>query len=295
MTEIKSLILYKQTQQRPVSKATLNKYIKQYEFMTNLYNKNDDWITKSTETQLINLIRKMEVKPTGKLNYLNIFFMIKSMNEQPSNEISKYRETLFKQKDRQTETKIQEKKEQNLPSYDEVNQFIDELYKTGDWIRWLYNYLIFTYGFRNKDVNLNIIQADKYNKLDDKQKKELNYLLVKKTETEIIINDYKTKSTHGAKHIKCRSRKLLKVCQLLKDGSILVKSNGANVSNDELSYYIRLFQNEEHHLTEADYFKINLLNIQTKPNSLNLLQQIAKTRGTNSIINLDKYYNLNDE
>jgi len=142
MTELNSLILHKRTQERPVSKATLDKYIKQYEFMTNLYNKKDNWILKSTETQLINLIKKLDVKPTGRLNYLNIFFMIKSINEQPTNEILKYRETLFKQKDKQTEQKIQEKKEQHLPSYAEVNKFIDELYNSGDWIRWLYNYLI---------------------------------------------------------------------------------------------------------------------------------------------------------
>jgi len=295
MTELNSLILHKRTQERPVSKATLDKYIKQYEFMTNLYNKKDNWIIKSTETQLINLIKKMDVKPTGRLNYLNIFFMIKSINEQPTNEILKYRETLFKQKDKQTEIKIQEKKEQHLPSYEEVNKFIDELYNSGDWIRWLYNYLIFTYGLRNKDVNLIIIQGSNYNKLDEKEKHELNYLFVKKTETELIINDYKTKSTHGTKRIKIRSRKVLKICNLLKDGPLLLKANGSLVSNDDLSYYLRLFQNEDQQLTEGDYFKINVLHIQNQPNSLKLLQQIATTRGTKSITNLDQFYNLNDD
>lgn len=294
-SELSNLILAKQTQARPVSIQTLDKYIKQYEFMTETLNKSGDWITKATETQLINIIKKMDIKPTGQLNYLNIFFMIKTINEQPTDEILKVRETLFKRKDKQTEQKIQEKQTQNLPSYNEVETFINNLYKDGDFIRYLYNYLIFIYGLRNKDVNLNIIQADKFNKLDDKQKKGNNYLVVKKTECELIVDDYKTRNTYGTKNIKIRSRKILKVCQSLKDGPILVKSNGSNVSNDELSYYIRLFQNENFHLTEADYFKINVLYIQTQPNGLKLLQEIAKTRGTQSIANLDKYYNLTDE
>lgn len=294
-TELTKLMLAKQTQARPVSNATLDKYIKQYEFMTTSLNKSGDWITKATETQLINIIKKMDIKTAGQMNYLNIFFMIKSINEQPTDEILKFRETLFKRKDKQTEQKIQEKQTQNLPSYNEVETFINNLYKDGDFIRYLYNYLIFMYGLRNKDVNLNIIQADKFNKLDDKQKKGNNYLVVKKTECELIVDDYKTRNTYGTKNIKIRSRKILKVCQSLKDGPILVKANGSNVSNDELSYYIRLFQNENFHLTEADYFKINVLYIQTQPNPLKKLQEIAKTRGTQSITNLNQYYNLTDE
>jgi hypothetical protein len=293
--ELNNLILQKQTQARPVSLQTLDKYIKQYEFLTASFNKSGDWVSNSTETQLINIIKKMDIKTAGQMNYLNIFFMIKTINEQPTQEILKFRESLFKKKDKQTEQKIQEKQTQNLPSYSVVEAFINNLYKDGDFIRYLYNYLIFTYGLRNKDINLSIIQADKFNKLDDKQKQGHNLLVVKKTECELIIDDYKTRNTYGTKNIKIRSRKILKVCQSLKDGPILVKSNGSNVSNDELGYYIRLFQNEEFHLTEADYFKINVLYIQTQPNPLKKLQEIAKMRGTQSITNLNQYYNLSDE
>jgi len=293
--ELNNLILQKQSQDRPVSQATLNKYIKQYEFMTVTYNKTGDWIIKTTETDLINIIKKMEIQSSGKLNYLNIFYMIKTIYQQPTEEILKYRETLFKKNEKQTEQKIEEKQNQNLPSYDEVEKFINQLYKDGDYIRYLYNYLIFTYGLRNKDVNLIIIQADKFNKLNDIEKKGNNFLVVKKTETELIIDDYKTKNSYGTKHIKIRSRKILKVCQLLKDGLILLKSNGSPVSNDELSYYIRLYITEDLHLTEADYFKINILNIQTKPNSLKLMYEICKTRGTKSITGLHNHYNLQEE
>jgi hypothetical protein len=293
--ELNNLILQKQSQERPVSKATLNKYVKQYEFMTNSYNKTGNWIINSTQTELINIIKKMEIQSSGKLNYLNIFYMIKTIYQHPTEEILKYRETLFKKNERQTEQKIEEKQTQNLPSYDEVEKFINQLYKDGDYIRYLYNYLIFTYGLRNKDINLNIIQADKFNKLNDIEKKGNNFLVVKKTETELIINDYKTKNSYGAKNIKIRSRKILKVCQLLKDGLILLKSNGTPVSNDELSYYIRLYITEDLHLTEADYFKINILNIQTKPNSLKLMYEICKTRGTKSITGLHNHYNLQEE
>ena len=293
--ELNNLILQKQTQERPVSQATLNKYINQYEFMTNSYNKTGDWISNSSQTDLINIIKKMDIQPSSKLNYLNVFFMIKTIYNQPTEDILKYRETLFKRNEKQTEKKIEEKQNQNLPSYAEIETFINQLYKDGEYFRYLYNYLIFTYGLRNKDVNLNIIQADNFNKLDDTEKKGNNYLVVKKTETELIIDDYKTRNSYGTKHIKIRSRKILKVCKLLKDGAILLKANGAVVPNDELSYYIRLYITEDYHLTEADYFKINILNIQTKPNSLKLIYEICKTRGTKSITGLHKHYNLHEE
>jgi len=294
-SEINMLLELKKSQERPVSNATLDKYKSQYNYLTKTNNFAGDWVTETSEKELIELIKSLDMKSAGKMGYLNVILLIKQMNNQSINAILKYRDTLFKQKDIDTGVKIKEKQNQNLPSYKEIEVFINKLYKDGDWIRFLYNWLIFTYGLRNKDVNLEIISADKFNKLNAESRKDRNLLVVKKTECELVVDNYKTKNSYGTKNIKIRSRKILKVCQLLGDGLILIKSNNEPVGDTELSYYLKLYMTDEHHLTEGDYFKINLLYIQTQPNCINRLNELCNSRGTKSIGGIDKYYNICDD
>jgi hypothetical protein len=291
-SEIDMLLNLKQSQDKPVSTATLNKYRSQYNHLTKTNNFAGDWVTETEAKELIELIKSLDMKSAGKMGYLNVIILIKQMNNQEINSILRYRDTLFKQNNIDTGVKIKEKQNQNLPSYKEIEDFINKLYKNGDWIRFLYNWLIFTYGLRNKDVNLEIISADKFNKLNADSKKDRNLLVVKKTECELVVDSYKTKNFYGTKNIKIRSRKILKVCQLLGDGLILMNSNHEPVDDSQISNYLKLFMNEEHHLTEGDYFKINLLYIQTQPNCINRLNELCNTRGSKSLGVINKFYNL---
>ena len=293
--ELNLLLSSKQSQDRPVSKATLEKYAQQYKFLTKTQQQEGDWITSTHEKDLVNMIKDLDIKSAGKMGYLNVIQLIKELKNQPIKEILKYRTSLFKKKDDDTKIKIQEKQDQHLPSYLEIEKFINSLYKDGEWIRWLYNFLIFTYGLRNKDVNLMIIDTDRFAKMSHDERKERNFLVVKKTECELVIDNYKTRNAYGTKHIKCRSRKVLAVCKKLGEGYILQKTNGELVGDSELSYYIRLYMTADYHLTEADYFKITLLHIQSQPNSIANVFEICKTRGTKSLGIIDKYYNLSED
>lgn len=291
-SEINMLLELKQSQEKPLSVASLNKYKSQYNYLTKTNNFAGDWITETDEKELIELIKSLDMKSAGRMGYLNVIILIKQMKNQQIDSILRYRDTLFKQKDIDTGLKIKEKQNQNLPSYKEIEDFINKLYKNGDWIRFLYNWLIFTYGLRNKDVNLEIISAEKFKKLSAENKLDKNFLVVKHTECELVVDSYKTKNSYGTKYIKIRSRKILRVCQLLGDGLILMKSNNEPVDDTQLSNYLKLFMNEEYHLTETDYFKINILYIQTQPNCINRLTELCNTRGSKNINNINNYYNL---
>jgi len=291
-SEIDMLLNLKQSQDKPVSTATLNKYRSQYNHLTKTNDFGGDWVTCTDEKELIELIKDLDMKSAGKMGYLNVILLIKQMKAQPTDLMIKYRETLFKQKDIDTGAKIKDKQNQNLPSYKEIEDFINKLYKNGDWIRFLYNWLIFSYGLRNKDVNLEIISADKFNKLKPENKIDKNFLVVKKTECELVVDSYKTKNSYGTKYIKIRSRKILKVCQLLGDGLILMNSKNEPVDDSQISNHLKLFMNEEHHLTETDYFKINISYIQTQNNCINRLTALCNTRGSKNINNINNYYNL---
>ena len=294
-SEIDMLLELKKSQERPVSTNTLEKYKSQYNYLTKTNNYTGDWVTETSEKELIELIKSLNIKSSGRLGYLNVLMLIKQLKNQSVNAILKYRDTLFKENDVDTAVKIKEKINQNLPTYNEIEYFVNNLYSEGDWIRFLYNYLIFTYALRNKDVNLEIISVDKFKKLSTENKINKNYLVVKKTECELVVDNYKTRNAYGTKHIKIRSRKVLKACQLLGEGLILKKANNEPVGDSELSYYLKLYMNQDFHLTEADYFKINLLHIQTQPNCINRLNELCNSRGSKSIGCIDKYYNLCDD
>lgn len=278
-SEIDMLLGLKQSQERPLSVASLDKYKKQYNYLTNTNNLSGDWVTDTEEKELIDLIKSLNIKSSGKMGYLNVIVLIKQMNNQSIKELTKYRGELSIIKNNVVKT-INQNQTQNLPSYIQVDNFIKMLYKDGDWIRYLYNWLIFSYGLRNNDVNLEIISAEKFNKMNDIDKLKNNYLVVKKTECELVIFNYKTKDLFGAKRIKIRSRRILKVCDILGDGLILIKSNNEPVNDIELSNYLKLYTSDGYNLNEKDYFKINLLYIQSQPNCIRLLKEICDTRGT---------------
>jgi hypothetical protein len=112
--------------------------------------------------------------------------------------------------------KLQEKNLQ-LPSYQVIDQFI----KTLDFSQYVVNYLTFYFGFRNKDVNLYITTR----KLTKNINTENNYLIVKKTEIELIINDYKTIKQYLQKRIVIRNKHFVEVCNNLHLSTYLLTRN----------------------------------------------------------------------
>ena len=89
-SEINLLLSSKQTQEKPVSKATLEKYNQQYKFLTKSQGQSGDWITNTHEKDLVNMIKDLEIKSAGKMGYLNVIHIIKELKGQPIKEILKY-------------------------------------------------------------------------------------------------------------------------------------------------------------------------------------------------------------
>ena len=273
-------------EERPLSKTSENSYKRIYLYLTNLFNENHNWVNFHSQKYLINKLRELDCKEDNKLSYLNLFIMIKKYANLDNEELIKYRAELFKEKKANTEIKLQQQKE-ILPSYNEVKDYIQNLYKDKDYVNYLVNELIFTYCLRNQDVNLKIINLTDY-----KQEKNNtdNYLVVKKNEVDLIINSYKTSSVYGKKQIRIRSRKIYNAAISLK-GNLLQNDKGENLDMGNISYYIRLMPFNDKRLTEAQYCKINVFHAQTLSNPLEKITEIAKNRGT-SVETLNNYYNF---
>ena len=280
--ELNALIHLKENQPRPVAKSTLKKYIQVYLYLTESLNKSGDWVSQSSTENLVKIINNLDMKPTGKLTNLAIFIMIRSDTLDIQTLID-LRNKLYKKREIQIKELIQHKKE-TLPDYKTVSKYIDELYKNKKYTDYLVNYLIFTYGLRNRDVNLTIITNNNYKNVDVAK----NYLIIRKTDCILIVNEYKTFASYGVKKIVVRSRRVLDSANKLREGLLLTNKFNEPVSDDNLSYYINLYEN----LNESDLFKINLLHIQSLPNPIKELAKISKTRGSNNIQTLNSHYNI---
>jgi hypothetical protein len=120
---------------------------------------------------------------------------------------------------------------------------------------------------------------------------ETNYLIVKKTEIEIIVNDYKTAKQYLQKRIVIRNKHFVEVCQSLPISTYLLTGYENPINEVSLHNIITkmFYKHEDKHLTESDYFKIL---VKEKKSNLNELKKISEFRGT-SLDTIVQYYHLN--
>jgi hypothetical protein len=294
MSELQQFLELKSKQAKAVQPTTLKKYEDQYKRLAVLFKRKGNFVLELSEEEIIDVLDKLDITATGKLNHLNIVVMIKNQHKEDIPKLLAYREELFKLKDLQTSKKVVEKLS-TLPSYGVIKSFIQDLYSQQDWTKYLVNELIFLYGFRNKDVNLFIIPFTDYRlmKKNEKEKEEAgNWLILKKNSCDLVINQYKTKTHYGTKLIPVRSKKILEASTKLGTGYLLQDRNGLPVPDGNIGYYIRLYEFDGYKLKEGDYFKINISHLQTLSNPINKVKELAYTRGTRNLNDIDKYYNL---
>jgi hypothetical protein len=294
MTELEQFIEMKKEQKRQVTESTIKKYIAFYTTLRNYLGGRDISDESVTEEILITVINAFNISSSGKLNYQNIAIMIKNQHNQPTEKLVKYKEQLTEKKDLDTKHKIQQKLS-ILPTHNEVRKYIDELYTEGDYSKYLVNELIFSFGLRNIDINLIIVTLPEYKdiKKNDLEKYEReNWLVLKKSSCDLIINRYKTKGSHGTKTIPIKNKKLVDAGNKLGQGWLIQNTKNLPIADDNVHKYLNLMNYNDITLTQADYFKINLLYIQSQPNSLHNINLLGKSRGCQNIDVLDKHYNL---
>jgi hypothetical protein len=244
-------------------------------------------ITKSDEERLIDVINMID-NVNSKLVVLNVMLLIKSHSEQSVNKLEKLREKLFEEKMKIGKQKLQEKN-LNLPSYQVIDAFIKTLDTNQNYSEYIINYLTFYYGLRSKDVNLFVTTR----KLTKNINTENNYLIVKKTEIEIIINDFKTIKQYLQKRIVIRNKNFVQICHILPLSIYILSGNKNPINESSLHNIITkmFYKHDGKHLTEGDYFKIRIRDLQSKPNSLQEIKKLGEYRGT-SLDTIVQYYNL---
>ena len=286
MTEFQDFIETKNN----VTEQTKKNYRTQYKSIVSILGKP---ILEATEQEIINAVHQLaNGNYSSEFTYINVPIMMRVYNGLSNDLLVQRRENLKGLRDFHTATSKVSKQEA-LPEMKLIQDYIKELFKNKLYKKYIVNYLIANYGVRNKDANAFIVSSAKEAK-DESQ----NYLIVKKNEVEWRINDYKTLATYGPKKIIIKAKAFMEAINALPLNTYLLTGTSTKLNETGLGTTIkRMLFNQ---LTEGDYFKIILNDINSKPNTTQYLQYYSKTRGTNletimSYYDVSKKININED
>ena len=216
-------------------------------------------------------------KPSTKLDILNVILLINDDNKILREDIKKYRKTLQALK-KNMNVKTMNEKGETLPTVEQFKEKLDSLFEDKKYKEYIVNYLMFHYGVRNQDVNVEVKKSKPKLIIQDTK----NYLIFKPKEIKYIRHDYKTVKTYGPQTI------------IIKDPEFMnaVKEVGVGYLFDEtkqLGNELRkmlIFK-----LSESDIFKM-LIDSAYKNKDTERINELSKTRGTD-INTIKENYHVN--
>tara|TARA_R110002020_G_scaffold4910_1_gene21088 strand:+ start:1040 stop:1933 length:894 start_codon:yes stop_codon:yes gene_type:complete len=236
-------------------------------------------ITTSQPT-IIKKLNELYDNPNTKSLYLNMIIIVRRDNDLETDKLIKLRNDL--------RTEIIKLRKENLsdvknvlPSYENIIEKLNELHG----IRYILNYLLITYGLRNKDLNLLYV-----NKLPENQKDE-NYLVHNSKSIKLIINDYKTDKSFGSKNIEIKDKKFKEQLNKMKikdNTYLLPKKNGDKLKVN--SFNDKIISLTIMGLGETRIFKILVKHLLDTKN-FTKLEELVNSRGT-SLSTIMKSYNV---
>lgn len=217
----------------------------------------------------------------SRYTYLNLPIIVKNYFGYDANLLIEEREKLKNERDGHTETK---KSDASIVYHDLkcIDKEIDRIAKSGDYQKYIINYLLYNYGVRNKDLDV-FITNDK-----DAINNTTNFILVGDKSIKWVINDYKTKSTYGTKTILIKNPTFSRVIKMLPNNSYLLSyDDGTHIAPNSLNKFVQT--RTIHNLTESQVFKNILHEKRNSPSLKKIKKQFAEWRGTD-IATIDTFY-----
>jgi hypothetical protein len=219
-------------------------------------------------------------KPSTKLDILNVILLIND-DETLRGDIKKYRKTLQALK-KNMNVKTMNEKGETLPTIDKFKEKLDSLFEDKKYKEYIVNYLMFHYGVRNQDVNVEV-QKSKPKLIIQPTK---NYLILKPKEIKYIRHDYRTAKTYGPQTIIIKDTEFMTAVKEVGEGFLFDESKQLG---NELRK-ILIFK-----LSESDIFKM-LIDSAYKNKDTERINELSKTRGTDiNTIKENYHVNATDE
>lgn len=263
-----------------LTQNTRKAYISGYNKLINsgLFKRN---ISSISNENIIKNLHKITSNPNSFAMLLNVCILIKRHYGKNDESLVKYRNKQNREAIQQHHANINVDLQKRLPTYKELQTYTDNLYKNKQYLGYVINYLLITFGCRNRDIDA-VITFDKEN-----VKGEENYLHIRKTDIIFIRNSYKTVKKYGLKKNIIRSRKFYKAIDALKKqegDSLLMNTKGERVSEDGVGGIIQNLTFEG--IGEGAYFKVL---VQHHNGKYNKLIELSKNRGTDIATILTRY------
>lgn len=245
------------------------------------------------QKDIISAVEKYE-NANSKIMLINVAMNVKSHFHNRTDLLTKHRE-LLKLEINQNKNKNKDVKRDKMPSFHELQRYLNSLYLDGEWRAYIINYLLINFNVRNKDLDLVIVSnLSDYKSRGVKGDENVLYVGSKNM---YLRNDYKTVKQYGQKKIAWNNRKFgVAVKSFVADQDaeenfvyLLSDSNQNRISGDSLGNYIRKYTLDD--MTESDYNKISVSRVKSM-DDFALLQKISEFRGT-SVQTLITEYNVN--
>ena len=214
--------------------------------------------------------------PNTRLDMLNLIIVIRNELELSIEKLKEYRSELKQQQKAHQVTKMADAGDK-LMTYDDFVKALQEAYNKQEWKKYIVNYLIMTYGVRNKDLNLEIVKTKK------EMKEGNNYLLLKKDKVVFIRDDYKTHKTYGKKTHEIHDKLFYEAVKKTGLGKLIAEQQ---ISNGLRKLYINK-------MGEAKIFKMMIDKYYDDADSASI-KRLAADRGT-SLSVVQGFYNVNAE
>lgn len=247
---------------------------------------------KASQEQLLDMIRLnvQDSKSPAELSVslVSLVIMIRRLYKKPIGVL------VQAQKDFSNERTLDTKHAEEVLNEELINISIQTLrdhmldqYKKEDYVSYIINYLLLTFGVRNADLNVRLI-TDR----DDLNDKENFLYRPNKSSIQYIRNDYKTKSVYGAKNYVIKDKLFIKAFNFLYDDGydfLLSKQDKTQLSMSSIGAFVKKrtypHETKSHNgvksvgLTESDIFKIIMREIKTDDTQRKFYEE---SRGTSN-------------
>lgn len=282
MTEIETTIATRSS----LNEKTKKVYINLYARLRPLLNKD---IIESSEEEISDAIFGTDFTQSVKQNLLNIAIVVRQVFNKPIDELKKVRKIGSADLLEANVIKNVSLKE-NLPTLKELLAYTNSLYDSGEWRKYLVNYLILTFNVRNMDLNLQIVRSNKAVNNKD------NWIVLHAKDADYLRYVYKTADTFDCKANTITSKNALEAIKnLLGDAEsvyLLATADGKRSSDSSLNKVVsRMTMKTDTYkdgLGQANMLKVIL----GKKSDMKTFEKVSINRGT-SISLLNSHYNTN--
>ena len=185
-----------------------------------------------TERPLIKKIQNSYENINTQQTYLNIILIVRNYMNLSTDLLVKLRNDNKIKINTHRKTELS-KLSENIISYDELMEKFKQLPLNKKYI---INYLLINYGFRNSNLNLKLVK-------ELPEEKTENYIVIKPRYILLDMNNYKTKTTYGNKNFKDTNKDFRNAIKSLKinEGEYII----GNKRNEKLkpSYFNTVIKN----------------------------------------------------